>query len=264
MPRFAANLSMLWPELPFLDRFAAAARAGFQAVECLFPYDHPPEAIARQLQQHQLQLVLHNLPPGDWAAGERGLACLPGREADFRASVAQAAAYAPVLGVQRWHCMAGVLPPGTDPAAARQTYIHNLRHAAAVAQSLGLQLLIEPLNPFDMPGYYLNSIPQALAIMDEVGADPLRLQFDIYHAQRTQGELVNTLRQCLPRIGHIQLADTPGRHEPGTGEIHYPYLFQQLDALGYSGWIGCEYKPQDATPGGTDRGLHWLAACRLR
>jgi len=260
MPRFAANLSMLWNELPFLDRFEAAAKAGFKAAEFLFPYDFPAETIAQLLKANQLELVLHNLPPGDWAAGERGIACIPGREAEFRAGVATAAAYAPVIGVQRWHCMAGLVPAGVSEAQARATWVGNVRYAAAEAKKLGIPLLIEPINTFDMPGYFVNRPRQAIALMDEVGADNVFLQYDIYHAQRMEGELCNTIKDLLPRIAHMQLADTPGRHEPGTGEIHHRNLFDHIDALGYTGWIGCEYKPKDATPGGTDRGLAWIAA----
>lgn len=258
MPRFAANLSMLWNELPFLDRFAAASKAGFKAVEFLFPYDHPAETIAQLLKQHGLELVLHNLPPGDWAAGERGIACIPGREDEFRAGVAKAAEYAPVIGVQRWHCMAGLMPAGVSEAQARATWVGNVRHAAAEAKKLGIPLLIEPINTFDMPGYFVNRPRQAIALMDEVGADNVFLQYDIYHAQRMEGELCNTIQDLLPRIAHMQLADTPGRHEPGTGEINYRFLFHCVDALGYRGLIGCEYKPKDSSPGGTDRGLGWM------
>lgn len=260
MPRFAANLSMLWNELPFLDRFEAAARAGFRAVEFLFPYDHPAGEIAGRLQAHGLELVLHNLPPGDWAAGERGLACMPGREDEFRAGVARAAAYAPVLGVRRWHCMAGLQPAGVSEAQARATWVANVRYAAAEAKNLGIAVLIEPINTVDMPGYFVNRPRQAIGLMDEVDADNVFLQYDIYHAQRMEGELANTIRELLPRIGHMQLADTPGRHEPGTGEINHHFLFRHIDALGYGGWIGCEYKPKDPTPGGTDRSLGWVAA----
>lgn len=260
MPQFAANLSMLWNELPFLERFAAAARAGFKAVEFLFPYDYPAQDVARALNNHHLQLVLHNLPPGDWAAGERGMACIPGREAEFEAGVAKAAAYAPALGVKRWHCMAGLVPAGVSQEQARATWVRNVRYAAAQARLLGIDLLVEPINTFDMPGYFVNRPYQAIALMDEVGADNLFLLFDIYHAQRMQGELANSIKDLLPRIGHMQLADTPGRHEPGTGEIAHRFLFDHIDALGYSGFIGCEYKPKDGTPGGTDRGLAWLAA----
>ncbi|GAB4216753.1 MAG: hydroxypyruvate isomerase [Rhodoferax sp.] len=264
MPHFAANLTMLWPDRPFLDRFEAAARAGFKAVEFLFPYDHPPERVAQALQAHGLQLVLHNLPPGDWAAGERGLACIPGREAEFRDSVAQAAAYAPALGVRRWHCMAGIPPPGVSAAQARDTWVRNVRFAAAQAKALGVALLIEAINPVDMPGYFVQRPRQAMALIHDVRADGVTdnvwLQYDVYHAQRTEGELTQTLRALLPHIGHIQIADTPGRHEPGTGEIAYPFLLAQLDALGYRGWVGCEYHPRDTRPGGTERGLAWLSA----
>jgi hydroxypyruvate isomerase len=260
VPRFAANLSMLWTELPFLDRFAAASKAGFKAVEFLFPYDHPAEEVARRLKDHHLELVLHNLPAGDWAAGERGMACIPGREDEFRASVAKAASYAPVIGVKRWHCMAGLVPAGVSEAQARATWVGNVRHAAQEAKKLGIPLLIEPINRFDMPGYFVNRPRQAVELMDEVASDNVFLQYDIYHAQRMEGELANTIRDLLPRIAHIQLADTPGRNEPGTGEIDHRFLFQHIDALGYTGWIGCEYKPKDTMPGGTDRGLGWIAA----
>ena len=260
MPRFAANLSMLWNELPFLDRFAAAARAGFTAVEFLFPYEFQADAIAQRLKDHRLQLVLHNLPPGDWAAGERGTACWPGREDEFRAGLALALQYAAVLGTPQLHCMAGIPPQGVSEAQARATLVGNLRFAATAARQQGIRLLLEPINRFDMPGFFVNRPRQAIALMDEVGSDNLFLQYDIYHAQRMEGELCNTLRELLPRIAHMQLADTPGRHEPGTGEIHYRHLFDFTDALGYSGHIGCEYKPRDASPGGTDRGLAWLAS----
>ena len=260
MPRFAANLSMLYTELPFLDRFAAAARAGFKAVEFLFPYDFAPQDITQRLHAHQLQLVLHNMPPGDWAAGERGLAALPGREDEFRASVAKALEYAAALGTPQLHCMAGIPPAGVSAAQAHATLVQNLRFAADAARAQGVSVLLEPINHFDMPGFFVNRPSQALAILDEVGADNLFLLYDIYHAQRMQGELAHTVRAHLPRIGHMQLADTPGRHEPGTGEINYRYLFDLIDTLSYSGHIGCEYKPRDPRPGGTDAGLGWVAA----
>jgi hydroxypyruvate isomerase len=258
MPRFAANLTMLFNEHPFLERFEAAARAGFTAVEFLFPYDFPAEEIRRRLDEHKLTLVLHNLPAGDWAAGERGIACLPDRVAEFRAGVARAIEYATALGVKQLNCLAGKAPAGADPAALRATFIDNLRYAAGELKRAGLKLLIEPINSFDIPGFYLNRTAQALEIIDAVGADNLYVQYDIYHAQRMEGELAATMSKHLARIAHIQLADNPGRNEPGTGEINYPYLFKAIDAAGYTGWIGCEYKPA----GKTEDGLGWIkAAC---
>ncbi|MES2127948.1 MAG: 2-oxo-tetronate isomerase [Pseudomonadota bacterium] len=244
MPRFAANVSLLFPEAPLLGRFALARRAGFAAVELQFPYAHPAAQLAEHLDG--LPLVLHNLPPGDWAAGERGLAALPGREGEFQDSVGCALDYAQQLGVRQLHCMAGV-------GGAHATFVANLRFAATQLKARGMRLLIEPLNRFDVPGYFLSGSAQALAIIDEVGADNLLLQYDVYHMQRMEGELAATLRANLARIGHIQVADNPGRHEPGTGEINYPYLFGLLDALGYAGWVGCEYVPQ----GDTVAGLAW-------
>ena len=265
MPKFAANLTLLFNEHPFLDRFEAAARAGFKAVEFLFPYEFKPEDIKARLHAHGLTLVLHNLPAGDWAAGERGLACHPGREAEFRASVDQALACAQVLGTPQLNALAGIQPAGVSEADARRTLVANLRFAAERVGQHGIRLLLEPINTFDMPGFFVNRTAQALSIMDEVGSPNLWLQHDIYHAQRMQGELAATLRAALPRIGHLQLADNPGRHEPGTGEINYRHLFRLLDDLGYSGHIGCEYRPLDASPGGTVAGLGWVAAhgCQL-
>jgi len=254
MPRFAANLSMLFTEVPFLDRFERAARAGFEAVEFLFPYAHTPEEVRARTEAHGLQIVLHNLPAGDWDAGERGIACDPARVAEFRAGVDQAVTYAQALGVPQLNCLAGKAPAGVDAAALRRTFVENLRFAAAELRKAGLRLLIEPINPFDIPGFYLNRTDQALHILDEVGADNAFVQYDIYHAQRTEGELAATLERHLPRIAHVQLADNPGRHEPGTGEINYPFLFAHLDRIGYPGWVGCEYKPAAAT----EAGLGWL------
>ena len=250
MPRFAANLSMLFTELPFLDRFEAAAQAGFEAVEFLFPYAWPAAEIRQKLDDHGLQLVLHNLPAGDWDAGERGIACHPDRIDEFRTGVAQAIAYAQVLGVGQLNCLAGKAPAGVADALLHQTLVANLRFAAQALQAAGLKLLIEPVNTFDIPGFYVNRTAQALALIDEVGAGNLYLQYDLYHAQRMEGELANTLQQHLARIGHIQLADNPGRHEPGTGEINYPFLFRHLASIGYSGWVGCEYKPATTTQAG--------------
>jgi len=256
MPRFAANLSMLFTEVPFLDRFERAARTGFEAVEFLFPYEFAAEDIRERIDRHQLQIVLHNLPAGDWDAGERGIACHPTRIVEFRAGVAQAITYAQALGVPQLNCLAGKAPPGVEAHALRRTLVDNLRFAATALKAAGLRLLIEPINPFDIPGFYLTRTDQALAILDEVGADNAFVQYDIYHAQRTEGELAATLQKHLPRIGHVQLADNPGRHEPGTGEINYRYLFAHLDRLGYGGWVGCEYRPARTT----EIGLGWRAA----
>jgi hydroxypyruvate isomerase len=255
LPRFAANLSMLFTERPLLQRFESAARAGFAAVELQFPYELPAEALREQLQAHRLTMVLHNLPAGDWAAGERGIACHPGREDEFRAGVARAIDYARTLGVPQLNCLAGRTLPGVPAALQRQTLVQNLRHAAAALQDAGLTLLVEPLNRRDVPGFWLHGSEQALALMDEVGASNLRLQYDLYHAQREEGELAATLQRHLARIGHVQVADNPGRHEPGSGEIHYPFLFAHLDCIGYTGWVGCEYHPA----AGTEAGLGWLA-----
>ncbi|UTY60347.1 hydroxypyruvate isomerase [Massilia sp. erpn] len=253
MQKLAANLSMLFTELPFLERFAAAQAAGFGAVEFLFPYAFEPEEIALRLRRHQLQLVLHNLPPGDWAAGDRGLACDPRRQEEFRAGVTLGLEYATALDVPRLHCMAGILPPGLAPERAQDTLLDNLRYAADQCAPHGITLLIEPINTYDIPGYFLHHSAQALALLAAAGRPNLKLQYDIYHMQRMEGELANTIRACLPQIGHMQLADTPGRHEPGSGEINYGYLLRLLDELGYEGWIGCEYHPQH----GTAAGLGW-------
>ena len=260
MPKFAANLSMLFTELPFLDRFEAAARADFKAVEFLFPYAWPAQDIKQRLNAHGLKLVLHNLPAGDWDAGERGIACHPDRIEEFRAGVAKAIAYATTLGVGQVNCLAGKAPAGISDALLRSTFVNNLKFAAAELKVAGLRLLIEPINHFDIPGFYLNTTAQALAILDEVGADNAFVQYDIYHAQRMEGELAATMQKNLTRIGHIQLADNPGRNEPGTGEINYPFLFAHLARIGYSGWIGCEYKPATTT----EAGLGWLRQMAAR
>ena len=256
MPRFAANLTLLFTEVPFLQRFERAARAGFTAVEFLFPYAWPAADIKAGLDAHGLQLVLHNLPPGDWDGGDRGLACHPDRVDEFRASVAHGIGYAKVLGVTQLNCLAGIAPNGVADAHLRQTLVNNLRFAAAEFKAAGLKLLLEPINSFDMPGYCVNRTAQALAILDQVGADNTFVQYDIYHAQRMEGDLAATLQKHLARIGHLQLADNPGRHEPGTGEINFAFLFAHLDRLGYSGWVGCEYRPTTHT----EAGLGWLQA----
>ena len=255
MPKFAANLTMLFTEHPFLDRFEHAAKAGFKAVEFLFPYPYAAEDIAKRLDAFGLTLVLHNLPAGDWDAGERGMACHPDRVDEFRAGVATAITYAKVLGVKQLNCLAGKTQPGITEQMHRQTFVANLQFAAAELQAAGLRLLIEPINTFDIPGFYLSRTAQALEILDEVGSDNAFVQYDIYHAQRMEGELAQTMKTALRRIGHIQLADNPGRNEPGTGEINYPFVFAHLDRIGYSGWIGCEYKPATTT----QAGLGWLA-----
>jgi hydroxypyruvate isomerase len=254
MPQFAANLTMLFNETPFLERFERASKAGFKAVEFLFPYAFPAEEIQRQLNQHQLKLVLHNLPAGDWDAGERGIACHPDRIEEFRKGVAKAIEYAKVLGVQQLNCLAGKIPLGVDPEVVYVTFVDNLRYASAELKKANLNLLIEPINTFDIPGFYLNTTQQACEILTKVGASNLFIQYDIYHAQRMEGELASTIEKNLSKIAHIQLADNPGRNEPGTGEINYAYLFKFLDRLGYQGWIGCEYKP--AT--NTEAGLGWI------
>ena len=256
MPKLAANLTMLYNEVPFLDRFALAAQDGFQAVEFLFPYAFKAEDIRQRLDANGLQLVLHNLPAGNWDAGERGIACHPDRTAEFRDGVASAIAYAKALGVGQLNCLAGKAPADVADATLRRTLVENLRYAAAELKKAGLKLLVEPINTFDIPGFYLHGSAQTLALLDEVGADNAYLQYDIYHMQRMEGELAATLQKQLARIAHLQLADNPGRNEPGTGEINYAFLFAFLDRIGYKGWIGCEYKPAAATRAG----LGWIKA----
>ncbi len=253
MPRFAANLTMLFTEHPFLERFEHAAKAGFKAVEFLFPYAFSADDIAQRLKTHNLRLVLHNLPAGNWDAGERGIACHPDRTGEFREGVAKAVSYATALGVDQLNCLAGKSPAGVGTDLLRKTFVENLRFAAAELKKAELRLLIEPINTFDIPGFYLNRTLQAIDILDEVGADNAFVQYDLYHAQRTEGELAATLQKHLNRIGHIQLADNPGRNEPGTGEINFPFLFAHIDRIGYAGWIGCEYKPATTT----EAGLGW-------
>jgi len=254
MPRFAANLTMLFNELPFLDRFEAAAKAGFKAVEFLFPYPYAVADLKDRLSANGLTFVLHNLPAGNWDAGERGIACLPDRAGEFREGVARAIEYGSALGVPQLNCLAGKAPAGMADAVLRETFVGNLRYAAGELKKAGLKLLMEPINTYDIPGFYLNRTAQAIALIDEVGSDNLFVQYDIYHAQRMEGELVATMQKHLARIAHIQLADNPGRNEPGTGEIHYGNVFKALDRIGYTGWIGCEYKPATTT----EAGLGWL------
>lgn len=254
MPKLAANLSMLFTEQPFLERFAAARQAGFDAVEFLFPYAYDPDQLNERLHRHRLQLVLHNMPAGDWAGGDRGMACDPRRIDEFRDSVQLALDVATELEVPRVHCMAGIVPAGLAPLRARETFVANLQYAADRFQPQGIEVLIEPINTYDLPGYFLHGSRQALDILADCARPNLFLQYDIYHMQRMEGELANTIRAALPLIRHMQLADTPGRHEPGSGEINYRYLFRLLDELGYAGWVGCEYHPA----GGTEAGLGWM------
>ncbi len=254
MPRFAANLSMMFTELPFMDRFAAAAGAGFDAVEFLFPYDFDATAIAGQLRTHGLTQALFNLPPGDWAAGERGLAALPGRVADFHASVTVALHYAAVIGVDRVHMMAG-LADRADPLA-QTAYRASLLHLCDQAAQTGLTVVIEPINPRDMPGYFLNDFNQAADLIADLARPNLLLQFDIYHRQIIHGDVLTGLRRLMPVIGHIQIAAVPLRHEPGTGELDDARILHEIDRLGYTGFVGCEYRPA----GDTVAGLGWRKA----
>lgn len=254
MPRFAANLTMLFNEVPFMERFALAAKAGFKGVEYLFPYDFNRHELKAALDRHNLAQVLHNLPAGNWAGGERGIAVLPDRIDEFRRGIADAIDYATALNCSQVNCLAGLVPQGVDPDALRATFVSNLRLAAREFGKHGIRLLIEPINHYDMPGFYLNTVEQAVSIIDEVGSNNLFIQYDLYHQQRTRGELIATYERYKPLIAHIQLADNPGRNEPGTGEINYPYVFEALKNAGYTGWIGCEYKPKTTT----EEGLSWF------
>lgn len=258
MSKFAANLSMLFTEVDFIDRFKAAADAGFKGVEYLFPYDYPAADIKQRLDANGLSQVLFNLPAGDWGAGERGIACHPNRVEEFRAGVDKAIEYAKVLGNTQVNCLVGIKPDGVSDDEAHKTVVENLRFAAENLKAAGILLIAEPINTRDIPGFFLNRTEQALALFDEVGSDNLKLQYDIYHMQIMEGDLAPTIEKHLARIAHVQLADNPGRHEPGTGEINYPFLFAHLERLGYDGWIGCEYKPK----AGTTQGLGWLDSAR--
>ena len=253
MPKLAANLTMLFGEVDFLDRFKAAADAGFRGVEFLFPYAYDAQALKQRLRDHKLVQALHNLPAGNWAGGERGIACLPGREEEFKAGVAQAIAYANALECDRVNCLAGILPQTVEPSAARATLVANLQYAAPLLKAAGIKLLIEPINTRDVPGFFLSGTGQAIEIIEAVGSDNLWLQYDIYHMQIMEPPVAATIERELPRIAHLQLADVPGRHEPGTGEMDYPSLLSLIDRLGYTGWIGCEYVPTAKTADG----LRW-------
>jgi hydroxypyruvate isomerase len=254
MPRFCANLSLMFTGYPFVERYRAAARAGFAGVECHFPYGVPAPELATELHAHHLEQVLFNLPPGDWAAGERGIACLPDRIDEFEAGVAHAIDYAHALGCRRINCLAGIAPADTDRAELLSVMARNLRFAARALAGAGIELMVEPINTRDMPGFLLNRSADTLALIERVGEPNVKLQYDIYHMQIMEGDLARTLERELARIGHVQIADNPGRHEPGTGEINYPFLFDWLDRIGYTGWVSAEYIPA----GDTVEGLGWM------
>lgn len=253
MPNFAANLTVLFTEMPFLDRFAAARAAGFDAVECQFPYDHKAADIRRRLDDNGLRMVLFNLPAGDWQAGDRGLACDLRRHREFRESVHRALEYASLLGVPQLHCLAGVVPPGMELRRARESYLFNIEYAASLCGPRGIRLLIEPINTVDMPGYFLSRTEQALDVITACDSSNVFLQSDIYHMHSMGEDVPAMLQRALPYIRHIQVADAPGRNEPGTGAIDYAGVFALLDELGYQGWIGCEYHPRNDTASG----LQW-------
>jgi hydroxypyruvate isomerase len=257
MLRFSANLGMMFEESPFIERFAQASAAGFGGVEYPVPYTHPPAELAEQLRAHGLEQVLFNLPCGDFAKGERGIACQPARRGEFSDGVGQAIEYARALGCTRVNCLAGPAPESGD-AVAFDTLVDNLRFAAAALAEAGVRLMIEPINGRDMPGFYLQTSAQALRVMDAVASDNLLLQYDVYHMQVMEGDLARHIERYLPSIGHIQIADNPGRHEPGSGEINYAFLLPHIDRLGYTGWVGCEYRPA----AGTQQGLGWLSPFR--
>jgi hydroxypyruvate isomerase len=256
MPRLAANLSLLFPQLPFLDRFAAAAKAGFRYVEYQFPYPFgSAQQVADGAHAAGLEVVLHNLPAGDAAKGDRGISCQPGRVGEFREGVERAIEYAKAAGCPRLNALAGIAPEGLAREKARETLIDNLRYAAGKLKAAGLTLLTEPCNPRTIPGFFLNTSKQGMEVIDAVGADNLMLQYDVFHMQIVEGDLAKTIERLLPRVGHIQIADVPDRNEPGTGEINFPWLLAHIDGLGYRGWIGAEYIPK----GDTVQGLSWAA-----
>lgn len=255
MPKFAANLSMMFTELDFLDRFAAAADAGFNAVEFLFPYEWPAEALRARLDEHGLTMALFNVYPGDWAAGEKGLAALPGREDEFPPSIFQALAYAEVLGCPKLHLMSGFAADIHDPEL-RAHYVENVRWAADQAADAGRLLVLESLNEYDNPGYYLPTVAHTVDLITEIDRDNVRLQFDFYHAQLTDGDITHLVERVAGLIGHVQLASVPARNEPDRGELFYPFVLEALDRTGYDGWVGCEYRPA----AGTTEGLGWLDA----
>ncbi|WBV44828.1 2-oxo-tetronate isomerase [Pseudoroseomonas cervicalis] len=259
MPRFAANLSMMFTDVPFLDRFARAAAAGFEAVEFLFPYDHPPEVVAEKLNSAGLTQALFNMPPGDWAAGERGMAAIPGREQEFRDNVATAITYARALGCKTLHAMSG-LTEGLDRAACEATFVENFRYAADALAPHGITLLVEPINSRNMPGYFIAHQLDAIALIERVARPNVALQLDLYHAQIMDGDLTKLIEKLAGRFAHVQIASVPERHEPDEGELNYPHLYGVLDRIGYKGWIGCEYNPRAAT----EAGLGWFAPYKAR
>jgi hydroxypyruvate isomerase len=255
MPKFAANISTLFTEVPFLDRFEAVAEAGFAGVECQFPYEFEVDALAARLRRFGLVPVMHNLPAGDWAAGERGIACLPGRGDEFRAGIDLAIRYASALGCRQVNCLAGIAAEGTDRRLLKATLLENLRYAAGRLREAGIRLLVEPVNTRDVPGYVLHSTRQARSLIAEGAIDDLQIQYDLYHMQIMEGDVSHTLVSNRDLIGHVQIADNPGRHEPGTGEVNFDHVFRLLDEIGYGGWVGCEYMPA----GATRDGLGWFA-----
>lgn len=254
MLRFSANLSMLFLEYDFLERFDKAAHYGFRGVEFMFPYDYDIAELQRKLADNKLEHTLHNLPAGDWAAGERGIACIPGREAEFREGVAQAVRYARALGNKKINCLVGKTPSGFSEQQIHDTLIENLNYAANMLEKEGILLLIEPINHFDIPGFHLTGTRQALALIEEIGSSNIKIQYDIYHMQRMEGELTQTIACQANKIGHLQIADNPRRGEPGTGEINYDFIFHFIATSDYDGWVGCEYKPLTTT----EAGLAWI------
>ncbi|HXZ49884.1 MAG TPA: 2-oxo-tetronate isomerase [Usitatibacter sp.] len=261
MPRLAANLTMMYGEHPFLERFAAAARDGFRGVEMQFPYEHEAAELRARLDAHGLEQALINAPAGEARAGERGLAALPGREDDFRRSVGRALEYARVLGNRCVHVMAGVVAADADRERHRAAYVANLAWAAREARPAGVTIVIEPINPRDMPGYFLSRQDEAHAVCAEAGEPNLKVQMDLYHCQIVEGDLATKIRRHIGGVAHMQVAGVPGRHEPDEGEVNYPYLFDLVDELGYAGWIGCEYRPRAATTAGLAWARRWLS-CR--
>lgn len=260
MPRFAANLSLLYTEVPFLERFEMAAADGFEGVEYLFPYEHAPELLARYLDEHRLEQVLFNAPPGNWAAGERGLAALPGRTREFRDGIHQALDYAAALQAPRIHVMAGIPSDDADLDHCRDVYLDNIAWAAEQAATRQVDIMIEPINQQDMPGYFLSQQDEALSVCQTLNLPNVKIQFDTYHCQMSEGNVAARLQASLPLVGHIQIAGVPGRHEPDIGELHYPFLFAAIDAMGYLGWVGCEYRPRSETRAGFD----WLRKEEIR